>query len=196
MYPLIDLTSDGPVLPVFDTYEEWAAFAKPLGALVKQSLWLLGDWLIAGEQRFGEMYAQALDLTGLDYDTLRTAKWLAGRFPPERRRDNLTWSHHREVAALPVEQQERLLDLAAPTDANPQMPRLSTRELRDEARMMAAGRRDSPEQELLRSIAAQLHAATNLLVEQGEAKAADTLRQIERLAVEARETLSAWTVPA
>jgi hypothetical protein len=38
---------------------------------------------------------------------------ISGAFEPSRRRDDLTWSHHVAVAALPEEEQERWLDRAA-----------------------------------------------------------------------------------
>ena len=40
--------------------------------------WWIGDALNFGEQRYGEMYTQAIDETGLDYQTLpnwKGANW-------------------------------------------------------------------------------------------------------------------------
>ena len=59
-------------------------------AMAKSTLWWIGDWLNEGEQQYGEMYAQALDATELEYGTLRTAKWICGRIELSRRRDNLS----------------------------------------------------------------------------------------------------------
>jgi hypothetical protein len=69
----------------------------------------LGDLLNAGEQRYGEKYAQALDVTGLDYGSLRNITSLSSRFPIERRRPELTWTHHNAVAALDPETADELL---------------------------------------------------------------------------------------
>jgi len=55
------------------------------------------------------MYAQAIEETGLDYDTLKAEKWVSSNFEMVRRRTNLTWSHHREVASLEPKQADRLL---------------------------------------------------------------------------------------
>ena len=38
--------------------------------------------------------------TSLRLPAIANAKWVAGRFDLSRRRDNLTWSHHREVAGI------------------------------------------------------------------------------------------------
>jgi len=67
---------------------------------------------IEAERAYGEKYAQALDSTDWEYQTLRDAAWVAGRVEMSRRRDNLTWSHHREVAALDPDDQDGWLDRA------------------------------------------------------------------------------------
>jgi len=72
----------------------------------------LGDWLAYGERAYGETYAQALDATDYEYGTLRDAMWVTKQFALSRRRDNLSWSHHREVAALPPDRQDHWLDRA------------------------------------------------------------------------------------
>ena len=56
------------------------------------------------------MYTQALDETDYSYQTLRVAKWVAGKIEMLRRRNNIPWSFHKEVASLCPEDQERMLD--------------------------------------------------------------------------------------
>jgi hypothetical protein len=76
-------------------------------------MWWIGDWLRYGEQRkWGEKYTHAVEATGFDIGTLRNAKSLAGTFDLSRRRDNLSWSHHAEVAALDHDEQDALLNFA------------------------------------------------------------------------------------
>lgn len=50
--------------------------------------------------------AVALDQTEYEYQTLKIAKYVAGKFQLFRRRNNLSWSHHVEVAALPADESE------------------------------------------------------------------------------------------
>src|SRR5215471_4465886 len=76
-------------------------------------MWWLGDCLRYGERAYGEKYAQALDATDYAYQTIAAAKWVAGRFEISRRRENLTWSHHREVAIEDDAEQDAVLDAAA-----------------------------------------------------------------------------------
>ena len=87
-----------------------------LGSLlsgVKNTLrWWIGDWCSYGEHHYGATYAAALAETGYDYKTLANAKYVAGRFEFSRRRENLSWSHHAEVAALESAEADAWLDRA------------------------------------------------------------------------------------
>ena len=60
------------------------------------------------------MYSQVFDETGIliDYNTMRIDKYLSDSIPLLRRHNNLSWSHHREVAGLEPPEQDELLDKA------------------------------------------------------------------------------------
>ena len=60
-------------------------------------------------KRYGETYAQAVEVTGYSSQTLRDSKWVSGQVEMSRRRDKLPWSHHREVVALDHPDQDRWL---------------------------------------------------------------------------------------
>jgi hypothetical protein len=75
--------------------------------------WWIGDLLVYGEARWGSMYDEMIEHTGYDCRTLRTIKWVASRIEAPRRRDDLTFAHHQEVAALPPERQDAILARAA-----------------------------------------------------------------------------------
>jgi hypothetical protein len=96
------------------TFEEWAAIGNTLQQVNASLNWWIGDWLNYGERKWGEMYAQAVEVTGWDYDRLRDAKWVSGSIQLSFRNDNLSWTHHRHVASLsPTEQAEWLGRAAA-----------------------------------------------------------------------------------
>ena len=57
--------------------------------------------------------ATIMPATGLEYQMLKAMCWVAGIFEMVRRRTNLSWSHHREVAGLNAEDQDKWLDKAA-----------------------------------------------------------------------------------
>ena len=66
----------------------------------------LGDWLNYGERKYGEMYTQAIDELDYTKQALKDAKWVSAQVEKSRRRDNLSFSHHREVAPLEPDEQE------------------------------------------------------------------------------------------
>jgi hypothetical protein len=49
---------------------------------------------------------QTISSSDYEYQTLRDAVWVSSRIELSRRRDNLTWGHHREVASWEPEEQD------------------------------------------------------------------------------------------
>jgi hypothetical protein len=84
---------------------DWIVTGRKLGAISRCSQWWIGDWVRYGSARWGERYTLAARITGYDCRTLRNMAWISSCFVPERRRHDLTWSHHASVASLdPAEQ--------------------------------------------------------------------------------------------
>lgn len=106
-------------------YENWLRLGSRLGVAGRNSAWWIGDWVRYGTTRYGTKYAAATRVTGYDRQTLMNMVSVATRFETSRRRENLSWSHHAELAALDAREQERWLDRAT-------ADRLSVRDLRDE----------------------------------------------------------------
>jgi hypothetical protein len=118
----------------------WLSAGTSLAEFGRVNNWWLGDWIRYGTARWGEKYVEAAKLTGLDSKTLRNIAYVASRFDLSRRRDNLTWTHHAEVAALRPEQQEEWLDRALTQRMSPGDLRLELR-----SRMRATSSSDEPE---------------------------------------------------
>jgi len=76
-----------------------------LSDIYTSSAWCLGDWLVYGEMTYRGRYHEAVEQTALDYQTLRNYAWVVKRFPLARRRGNLSFGHHAEVASLPEAEQ-------------------------------------------------------------------------------------------
>ena len=93
-------------------YEQWAAIGKGLRDINGSLNWWLGDWINCGEQRYGEMYAQAIEVTGHSVDQLRVCSWVARLVKSPTRIGLLSWTHHRMIAYLPERIQRLLLDEA------------------------------------------------------------------------------------
>lgn len=96
-------------LPSKLSFDEWEGVGRTLGQIEKAVQWWIGDWLNYGERVYGERYAQAMDVTGLEYNTLATYAWVAREVETSRRREHLSFAHHREVAALEPPKQESWL---------------------------------------------------------------------------------------
>lgn len=95
------------------TFEEWYEAVGTTKSLAVYGLWFYGDLMAYGQHHFGEDYAQALDASDYSDNALALAEWVARKFPPERRHPELTFSHHKLVAALPPKEADRILTLAA-----------------------------------------------------------------------------------
>lgn len=110
-------TDTGLTLPAGLSFEEWQAAGEFIGRAEKAVQWWMGDWWRYGEHAYGERAAQAIG-TDWSYQTWKDAGWVAGAIERSRRRDLLSWSHHREVAALPPAEQDIYLDRAIEADWN------------------------------------------------------------------------------
>src|SRR3954454_16674794 len=106
---------------------EWSQSGRRLGIIGRGTGWWIGDWVNYGNARFGERYVRAARITGYDVQTLMNMVYVASRFDVSRRRPNLSWSHHAELAALDPADQDHWLSRA-------EAERLSVRSLREEVR--------------------------------------------------------------
>jgi hypothetical protein len=114
---------------------EWAAQGRWLGTIARGSGWWLGDWIRYGRARYGDKYRPAAEATGYDVQSLMNMAYVAGRFAPERRRAELSFSHHAEVAGLTPDEQKLWLDRC---QARVLSARALRKELRDARRRSAA----------------------------------------------------------
>lgn len=107
------MTATGYELPEGLSFDEWAAEGTVLLSMARSCMWWVGDWIRYGEKRYGEKYAQAIETTGLSYQTIANAAWVADRVPPEQRSEVLDFSHHRAVASLETSPRGEILAKAA-----------------------------------------------------------------------------------
>ena len=109
----ITITPLGAVVegkPLEHTYEE---ALRQLAVAERTCKFALGDLLVAASAHYDERYARWAEITGLEIQSLRDIASTALRVPMERRRvDTLSFSHHREVAALPAPDQVKWLEAA------------------------------------------------------------------------------------
>ena len=107
-----EITATSLRLPAGMAYADWQDVGKVLQHMERSIQWWIGDWLNYGERTYGETYAQAVEATGMKTQTLMNYASVASRVHLGTRVGSLSWSHHREVAALPPEDQDRWLSQA------------------------------------------------------------------------------------
>jgi len=79
----------------------------------------LGNIINYSEAKFGDMYSQWLDSTGLAYGTLANAAWVARQVDPSRWREELSFTHHVVVAPLEPAEQSAWLQEAVDAQIGP-----------------------------------------------------------------------------
>ena len=126
-----NIKATGWLLPSQLSEAQWLQAGIVLGRLERTVLWLIGDWWRFGNKTYGSRKAlvDRRDWEGPSYQTCRNAAAVAEKFQLSRRRDNLSFAHHSEVAALRADQADHWLDWCEETIATEGKPR-SVRELR------------------------------------------------------------------
>lgn len=108
------------------TFDQWVNIGRRLCAGSQVINWHIGDWWAFGDHQYGERAKIAAEgLFGREFQTLRNLATVSRSIEASRRRDVLTWSHHAEVASLPANEADALLERA-------ERDGLSTRDLRRE----------------------------------------------------------------
>ena len=123
------LHSHGMTITGTPTFEEFQAIGDWLRVCHGAVQWWWGDWLAYGDSRpdYAERLSQALDTSGYEARTLSHLKYVAERVDPIRRRSDVPFSHHVEVACLPPAEQETILAKCADDCLSVQQTRQAVR---------------------------------------------------------------------
>ena len=119
----IGLRLTDPDLPI----EDFSNLCYMLGRFHEAVRFAIGDAILIGEKLYGEEAFQAFEELHLSEDGRREYLRVSERVPRSRRRKDLSWSHHRAVAALEPAAQKEWLKRASDEG-------LSHHALRDELR--------------------------------------------------------------
>jgi hypothetical protein len=143
------------------SFEEWRSMAPRFGEAMVSAAFVIGDWLVYGEDRFRgqmrlpgfeqdqiragkvspELYETALTATGLDRTTLHAYAYVARNVPRALRNQSLSWEHHKAIAKLDGDEQEHWIKIALSEEHERGGP-MSTRRLR---KSINAGRLLTPD---------------------------------------------------
>lgn len=108
----VNLSSVGLTVTNSLSYEEWIDLMRTLVRLETAFQFAIGDALIYGESQYGEKYSQAMDATGLSYQSLANMVWVAKHVPMHNRVQDVSWTHHRVVASVEQSDQKAMLEWA------------------------------------------------------------------------------------
>ena len=90
-----------------DPRNDWIQQGRALAERLSRTRWDLGDW--AASAPAGMVDDEIAERLGVSVSLIRNCRWVARRFEPERRRHELSHTHHLVVAALPPETADDLL---------------------------------------------------------------------------------------
>lgn len=113
------------------TLERYGEICFLLGRLHEEVRFAMGDAIVKGEMHFGEECYQMIEHMNLSEEARREYVRVSTRVPRSRRRKDLSWSHHRAVAALEPVKQKAWLKRASEEQLSHHALRLELREAGD-----------------------------------------------------------------
>lgn len=123
----------GLLLPARLSVEDWCQVGEQIVRIGDSSTWWIADWVAYGQDNFPKRYKRAAEKTGLSYQTLRNYAWVARRFKTARRRAELSFQHHAQLAALSEAEQDAWLERALANQWSATELRRRLRKASDEA---------------------------------------------------------------
>jgi hypothetical protein len=113
LYEHFDITKTSLRMKSNASFEEWVSMGSTLRFFEICINFALGDWMNAGEGKWGDKVAQVIDVTDFAIETVRNYAWVAAKVPPENRVESLPFTFHQVVAAIDSKiEQKRWLDRA------------------------------------------------------------------------------------
>jgi hypothetical protein len=133
------------------SFNQYAAIGRLLGTATAALRWAVGDYLAFGEDRFGELAAQASEELGMSPEGRMELLRVARSIPRHRRRAQLSWSHHRAVASRHITPRQRddLLDRAEREGLTANDLTEAVREVRDKLSLPGKDRTTSADCEVV-----------------------------------------------
>lgn len=110
--PHCQLTRIGGIWAAETPIEVWAADGRRLEDVHEGLRWIIGDWALFGENQYGQRYKMVCDAVDRSYGTVANCVRVCRVFEFSRRRENLFFKHHEEVAALEPRMQDHYLRIA------------------------------------------------------------------------------------
>lgn len=126
-------TSTGLVFDDDTPIEMWSALVERMVIFRGRVDFALADAINFGQRRYGEMYTAWVEKTGLQAKTLANVASVGRKVESSRRREDLDFTYHEAVAALPADDQDRLLGAAVENKWKRADLRAAVKEIRAES---------------------------------------------------------------
>jgi Domain of unknown function (DUF4326) len=134
------LTETALELPEKLTFEQWKEIGRGLGRMERSTQWWIGDWWVFEKFEDGErkevVNSEAWD--GPSFQACMDNGSVCRKFDTSRRREVLSFEHHREVLSLPIDEADRLLDWCEEPLRNGENRPRTRSELREQVKKVKA----------------------------------------------------------
>lgn len=101
------ITPRGMVIDERATLEEWQTVGKVIARLQGALQWVIGDWCLSGERKWGRTVEQIADLFGYKPQSIHQFTWVARSIDFSMRIETLSFGHHMLVAGIENEKLKR-----------------------------------------------------------------------------------------
>lgn len=134
----VTLLPTGVEIPQAFTFAQWQDMGVRLSGLSNATQWIIGDWLVFGEAKYGQRYEAAMKILPYDYQTLADFKYVASKVQFSSRNEKLSFKHHRVVAPLSFSEQRDWLEIAESEGLTADKLRERIQQAREEEKQVAA----------------------------------------------------------
>jgi len=96
----LEFSRTGFEIPSDISADDWLAIFHELTSMERALQWAIGDLIVHAETVWGQTYDEIAEITGYSKNTLPDFAYVARHIRFSLRHENLTFSHHKEVASL------------------------------------------------------------------------------------------------
>lgn len=152
----------GLTIPDDIEFSAWVGIGADLARQRRNVDWMIGDWLNAGRDRFGDQveFDFLADQLGIAPKRLKAVADTVVAFPTHRRDEALSVDHHANVRGLPSDEALSLLQKARAEHWTPEETRIEAQRVHARIGQRSFLDRDDPEYDMLIAIERAWNRAT------------------------------------
>lgn len=146
LLPVGQVFKTGWNLPDALSEHDWKNAGVALSRMGGAISWWIGDWWAFGEHKYGDRKAivESEDWEGPAFQHCADVGMVCAKFETSRRREALSFTHHREVCGLPAIDADKVLDWAEANSASVKATRAKVQEVRNRLEQQTRPQRPAP----------------------------------------------------